>query len=83
MNLNEQIKKALKENKVILGFRESLKYLKTKKAKLVVIANNIPEKMKEKIENTNQKIEIFDGSSKDLGTFCGKPYPVSTIVIKG
>ena len=83
MNLVEQVKDAVASGKAILGFKESIKYIKLNKPKLVVIANNIPEEMKKDIISTKCKVEVFDGSSKELGTICGKPYPVSTVVIKG
>ena len=41
--LEEEIKKALKKGNVIIGFKKSLKYIKTKKPKLVVIAGNIQD----------------------------------------
>ncbi len=85
--LEDEIKEALKKNKAILGFKESLKFLKTGKPRLIVIAKNISEDFRKEIEYNAKiakvKIKVFDGSSKELGTICGKPFPVSTIVIKG
>ena len=81
------VRNALKKGSAILGFKESLKFLKLNKAKLVIIAENIPERMKGDIEHlcklSKTKIKIFEGTSKELGVICGKPYPISTIVIKG
>ncbi len=86
MNLTEEIQNAVKSKNVVLGFRNSIKIIKNGKPKLVVLANNIPEEMKKKIEvdlkSTKAKVEVFDGSSKDLGVACGKPFPVSTLVIR-
>lgn len=28
------------------------------------------------------KVEEFEGSSKELGVLCGKPYPVCVLVVK-
>ncbi|MEM5855398.1 MAG: ribosomal L7Ae/L30e/S12e/Gadd45 family protein, partial [Candidatus Aenigmatarchaeota archaeon] len=71
---------------IILGYKESRKYIKVNKAKLVVLANNAPEKIRKEIEHNASiagiKVEIFDKGSKDLGILCGKPYPVSVLVIK-
>jgi large subunit ribosomal protein L30e len=87
MAIVEDVQSAIKSGKAIIGYKESIKFIKTGSPKLVVIAKNIPENMKKEIEyNTkisNIKLEIFDGSSKDLGIICGKPFPVSTIAIKG
>ncbi len=49
-----------------------------------MIAKNIPDKFRKNIENNliDGKIEIFNGNSKELGAFCGKPFPISVLVIK-
>jgi len=61
-------------------------FIKTNSPKLVVVAKNIPEDMKKEIEHnvkvSGSKLEIFNGSSKELGLACGKPFPVTTLVIK-
>lgn len=81
------IKNALRENKAILGYRESLKFLKLNKPRLVVIAENLPSERKKEIEYlcklSKIKLRTFKGSSKELGIICGKPFPVSVLVIKG
>ncbi len=83
MNIEETLKKAIKENRVIFGYRESLKYIRNKTPEVVIIAKNAPEKIKREILSSNVKVVIFDGSSKDLGTICGRPHPITTVVIKG
>ena len=84
--LEERIKDAIKSNKAIIGFKEGIKFIKLHKPKLVIIANNIPEGMKREIEYNSKlsgvKVEVFPGSSKQLGILCGKPFPISTIVIR-
>ena len=85
--LNEEIQAAIKNNNAILGYRESIKFIKLNQPKLVVISNNLPEQIKNEIQHiaklSNSKAEIFEGSSKELGTICGKPFPVSVLTIKG
>jgi len=86
MQIEATIQDALKAKKAILGYRQAIKFIKIDEPKLIVIAKNIPESMKKEIEH-NAKIssillEIFGGSSKELGVVCGKPYPISAIVIK-
>jgi len=77
------IKKAIRENKAIIGFRESLKYIRNYAPEAVILAKNAPERIKKIILNSNVNVLIFEGSSKDLGTICGRPHPITTIVIKG
>lgn len=87
MDLIKEIQMGLKEGKVIIGYRESVDYIKTNKPKLIVIAKNIPENMRKEIEHNAKifglEVIIFEGSSRELGVICGKPFPVSTLVIKG
>ncbi len=86
MNLTETVQDALKANKVIIGHNESIKFIKINVPKLIVIANNMDEKMRGEIEQNAKvakiPVEIFSGSSKELGVVCGKPFPVSVLVIK-
>lgn len=85
--LNEEIQSAVKTNNAILGYRRSIKFLKLNKPKLIVMSNNVPQEIKSEIEHVSKlsdsKFEVFGGNSKDLGTFCGKPFPVSVLAIKG
>ena len=87
MNVQEMIQEALKSKNIVIGYKDSIKFIKVNAPKLIVISNNLPESLRKEIEHNakvgNMKLEVFSGSSKDLGIFCGKPFPVSTLVIKG
>jgi large subunit ribosomal protein L30e len=87
MTLTETIQAALKANKVILGYKKSIKFIKSNTPKLIVIAKNSPEEIRKEIEHNAKiagiKVDVFEGSSKELGIVCGKPFPVTTLVIKG
>jgi large subunit ribosomal protein L30e len=82
----EELRDAIKENNVIIGSKQTIKHLKLKKLKLVVLANNCPENVKNDIEYysklTGIKVEKFDGTAKQLGVFCGKPFAIATLAIK-
>ena len=84
--LIEDIQSAVKSKKAILGFNKSLEYIRNNSPSLVVISNNIQEERKNEIEHdikvSGTKLEIFEGDSKELGIICGKPFPVSILVIK-
>jgi len=86
MPVEETIQDALKAKKAIVGYRQCIKFIKLDEPKLIVIAKNLPESMRKEIEHnakiSETSLEIFNGSSRDLGVVCGKPYPVSTVVIK-
>jgi len=67
----------------------SLTYSKIEnnKIRLIVLAVNCPEDVKKDIKRyaTMSKIEVkdYDGTAKQLGIFCGKPFPIATLSIKG
>ena len=86
MTLAQIIQSALKSGNVIIGYKESLNFIKINSPKMVIMAKNIPESMREDIEHNAKlaktEIKIFNGSSKELGVICGKSFPISTIVIK-
>ncbi len=85
--LTEEIQSALKTSNAILGYRRSIKFIKLDKPKLVVMSSNVPEQIRNEIEHISKlsglKVEVYDGNSTDLGTVCGKPFPVSVLTIKG
>lgn len=85
-SMSEELRTALEEKNIVIGTRQSIKYLKLKKAKLIVIASNCPENIRNDIEQysklTGIKVEKFDGTAKQLGVFCGKPFPIATLAIK-
>lgn len=84
--ITEEIQSAIKSNKVIFGYRKTIKFIKINTPKLIVIAKNAPENMKKEIEHNAKiaktRLEVFGGTSKELGIVCGKPFPVATITIK-
>ncbi len=87
MTIADEIQSAVKSGKAVIGYRESVKFLKASPAKIIIIANNVPENMDAEIKHnakiSGTKLEVFGGGSKDLGTVCGKPFPVAVMVIKG
>lgn len=87
MSIVDEIQSAIKSGNAVIGYRESMKLLKTGSTKTVIAANNIPESMGAEIKHNSKtagvRLEIFDGGSKDLGTACGKPFPVAVMAVKG
>jgi len=87
MSLTVTIQEAIKSKKIVIGYRNTVRFIKLNSPKLIVVAENIPRKMKEEIEHnskvSNIKIETFSGTSKELGVVCGKQFPISALSIKG
>lgn len=67
----------LPEKKGVIGSREIAKAAKAGKIKRVIIANNCPDFLLNKLKNENVAIERFDGNQKLLGTKLGKPFAVA------
>ena len=85
-SLNDELKRSISTGKVLLGSRSVLREVGLGRAKLVVIASNCPEKLKEEIMKlaSLSKMPIIQHpkTGVDLGILCGKPFIVSTMVIK-
>ncbi len=75
------IRLAVESGKVEFGAKVATK----KKAKLFVICSNTPVLIRGKIDAVVSKGSIpvleFDGTSMELGSVCGKPYPVTVLSI--
>ena len=84
--LTDEIQSAIKSGKAIFGYRETIKFIKVDSPKIIVIAKNAPENMKNEIEHNakiaGMKVEVFDGTSKELGVVCGKPFPIAALTTK-
>jgi len=87
MDLKKIIKDAIKDNRVTLGYDRVIKEIKTKKPKTVIHANNIPKDKLENIIHNSKLVKIdvreYPGDNVNLGLFCGKPFSVSVLAIKG
>ncbi len=71
------IRLAVESGKVDFGSRKGM----TADAKLLIIAKNAPEKIKEGVSKSKVPTMEFDGSTMQLGAVCGKPFPVSVLSI--
>ncbi len=86
MDINKQIRMAVKTGKVDFGTRSAMSSVNSARAKLVILANNCPDTQRNDIRyNAGQSevpVYVFSGSSLDLGALCDKPFPVSALVIR-
>ena len=68
-----------------LGYKTVLKTLRSGKAKLILIANNVPPLRKSEIEYyamlAKTGVHHYTGNNVDLGTACGRYYRVSCVSI--
>ncbi|MBC7100271.1 MAG: 50S ribosomal protein L30e [Methanobacteriales archaeon] len=86
MDIDRGIRVAVDTGNVILGSKKSIQNLKLGKGKLVIIAENAPEDIKEDVEYyaklSNIPVYVYNGSSVELGSVCGKPFTVTTLLIQ-
>ncbi|KAI9725104.1 MAG: 60S ribosomal protein L30 [Chrysothrix sp. TS-e1954] len=75
-NIGARLALVMKSGKVTLGYKSTLKTLRSGKAKLVIIAGNSPPLRKSELEYyamlSKTSVHHFGGSNIELGTACGK-----------
>ncbi|MEN4018121.1 MAG: 50S ribosomal protein L30e [Methanobacterium sp.] len=86
MDVDRGIRVAVDTGTVTLGSDRSVQALKLGKGKLVIIAENCPEEVREDVMHYSKLSDIpvytYGGTSVDLGSVCGKPFTVATLIIK-
>jgi len=84
--VNQEIREAIKEKKIVLGSRSVVKGVKRGFLKNVVAASNCPESLRKDLDyyagNELIAIKDFKGSSAQLGELCGKPFSILLVGIK-
>ena len=85
VKLERLVKRAVREGRAVLGYRKSMKLLKSGKPRLVIVASNAPRRVLEEIEHNCKvggvQFKIFEGTSLQLGLLCGKPFPVMVMAV--
>ncbi|KAK0708801.1 50S ribosomal protein L30e-like protein [Apiosordaria backusii] len=75
----------MKSGKVVLGYRSTLKALRTGKARLILIAANTPPLRKSELEYysmmSKTSVHHYNGTNIELGTALGKLFKCSTMAI--
>jgi large subunit ribosomal protein L30e len=83
--INTKLSLVMKSGKTTLGYKSTLKTLRSGKSKLVIIAANCPPLRKSEIEYyamlSKTKVHHYSGNNIDLGTACGKYFRVGVISI--
>ena len=86
VDINKAIASTVKTGKVWFGANNAIKNAKMGKARLVIVAENCPEDIREDIEYyckfSKIPMIIYKGTSLDLGAACGKPFMVSALTIR-
>merc|ERR1712013_396264 len=84
-NINSRLRLVMKSGKYHLGYRQTIKDLRNGKAKLIILANNIPAIRRSEIEYyamlAKTGVHHYTGNNIELGTACGKYFRVYTLAI--
>ncbi len=85
MDLERSIRLAVDSGKVTLGSQRSIQHALRGDGKLVIVASNCPESAAEDLKHycalSDIRLVKFKGTSIELGTVCGKPFPVSALCV--
>lgn len=79
IDITRALKTASTTGDVRFGLAETKKSMKKGEAKLVVVASNCPEK--DELASAGHKVLMFEGTNVELGSACGKPFPISALAI--
>lgn len=82
-SLSKAIRMCLDSGKVSLGMQSARREAMHGRGKLVVVAANTPAEEKSDLVRfcklSNLPLVPFEGTSMELGSVCGKPFPVSAL----
>jgi large subunit ribosomal protein L30e len=85
MDINKEIRRAVDTGKVAFGTKQTEKILAKNEGEMVIISSNIPEIQKEKLnhlaEIAGKKFFEHKISGLNLGSVCGKPFVISSMII--
>ncbi|CAI0652199.1 hypothetical protein K4K61_002551 [Colletotrichum sp. SAR11_59] len=83
--LAQRLALVVKSGRISMGYKSTLKALRTGKAKLVLIAGNTPPLRKSELEYyamlSKVPVHHFAGTNIELGTACGRLFRCGTMVI--
>lgn len=74
-----KLKKAIKEEKLVYGYKETLGNLRQGKTKVVFLSSNCPEDIKNKIKDYKAEIISLKIPNEEISILCKKPFLVSVL----
>ncbi len=85
VSLDRELKVALKTGNVIFGSKEVLKLISLGKGKLVIVASNCPELVREQIEYYARlsNIPVYHAShtNMEIGEICQRRHSISSLLV--
>jgi len=85
MDFTRELQTAIRTGKVVIGSKSTLKALINGRAKLVIMASNAPDGIREDLKHycklAKTPLYVYPGTSWDLGATCRKPFMVAALAI--
>ncbi len=85
IDLSKELPLVFKTGKVIYGYREVLNSIYHSRILGVIVASKIPLEIFKRIvyncKLANVPYYVFEGTSKELGKLCNKPFVITSIAI--
>lgn len=85
VEVNKEIRRAVDTGKVVFGYKQCRKELAKNNGELLIIAKNLPKNQKETLTHLakieEKKVFEFPESGLNLGSICGKPFVISSMII--
>jgi large subunit ribosomal protein L30e len=81
LDIAKSLRTAIKDGKVSIGAKNTLKSIKRGDNQLVILASNCPQRFRDKITSESISTVNLEMSSVELGSMCGKPFTISALSI--
>ncbi len=81
LDIAKSLRTAIKDGKVSIGAKNTLKSIKRGDNQLVILASNCPQRFRDRIISKSVSTVNLEISSVELGSMCGKPFTISALSI--
>ncbi len=81
IDIAKSLRAAIRNGKVAIGAKETLKTIKSGEAQLILLASNCPERFKRAIQQSDTPAVEVEFSSVELGSLSGKPFTISSLSV--
>ena len=81
LDIAKSLRTAIRDGKVSIGAKNTLKSIQRGDTQLVMLASNCPERFRERITSKSVPTVNLEMTSVELGSICGKPFTISALSI--
>jgi large subunit ribosomal protein L30e len=81
LDIAKSLRTAIRDGKVSIGAKNTLKSILRGDTQLVVLASNCPQRFRERIISKSVPTVNLEMNSVELGSICGKPFTISALSV--